>query len=92
MMFVVLAYVFGGYMGFAARGQGGLLVRADPAEGAKLVASGKAQPMQMRGRSMGGWLRVDADDVRQKRQLEKWVKVGTTYAKSLPPKSAKRKK
>jgi len=40
----------------------------------------------MRGRSMTGWLRVEATDVRTKRQLAKWVDLGTTYARSLPPK------
>src|SRR3954462_13440990 len=90
-MFGGLAFLIGGNMAIAASGQGGLLVRADPDEGAELVASGKAQPMEMRGRSMAGWLRVDAADVKQKRQLEKWVKVGTSYAKSLPSKSAKKK-
>jgi hypothetical protein len=35
---------------------------------------------------MDGWLRVDADDVRTKPQLAKWVKLGTSYARSLPPK------
>jgi hypothetical protein len=42
--------------------------------------------MEMRGRSMTGWLRVDSDDVRLKRQLEKWVKIGVGYAKTLPRK------
>ncbi len=40
----------------------------------------------MRGRPMPGWLRVAADDVRTKRQLAKWVGLGTAYARSLPPK------
>jgi hypothetical protein len=35
---------------------------------------------------MEGWLRVDADDVRTKRQLAKWVGLGATYARSLPRK------
>jgi hypothetical protein len=35
---------------------------------------------------MQGWLRVDTDDVRTKRQLAKWVDLGTAYARSLPPK------
>ena len=90
-MFGGLAFLIGGNMAIAASGQGGLLVRADPAEGAKLIASGKAHPMEMRGRSMEGWLRVDAGDVKQKRQLEKWVKLGTSHARSLPPKAAKKK-
>ncbi len=33
-----------------------------------------------------GWLRLEAEDVRTKRQLEKWVKLGTAYARSLPAK------
>ena len=42
--------------------------------------------MEMRGREMQGWLRVDSADVRTKRQLEKWVRLGRAYAESLPPK------
>jgi hypothetical protein len=42
--------------------------------------------MEMRGRQMQGWLRVDDEAVRTKRQLEKWVRIGARYAASLPPK------
>ena len=40
----------------------------------------------MRGRAMDGWLRVDAEGVRTKRQLERWVARGVAYARSLPAK------
>jgi hypothetical protein len=40
----------------------------------------------MRGREMHGWLRVDADAVKTKRQLTKWIDLGATYARSLPAK------
>jgi hypothetical protein len=40
----------------------------------------------MRGRQMQGWLRVDPEDVRTRRQLAKWVELGSTYARSLPAK------
>src|SRR5438105_12411787 len=89
-MFGGLAFLVGGNMAVAASGQGGLLVRVDPTEGDKLVATGKAAPMEMRGRTMTGWLRVDADAVRTTRQLTPWVRRGATYARSLPPKPAKR--
>jgi TfoX/Sxy family transcriptional regulator of competence genes len=85
-MFGGLAFLLGGNMAVAASGEGGLLVRADPAESDRLVASSAAEPMVMRGRPMRGWLRVDADAVRTKRQLTKWVDIGTAYARSLPPK------
>jgi hypothetical protein len=70
----------------AASGQGGILVRVDPAESETLVATTSARPMEMRGRSMRGWLRVGSDDVSTERKLAKWVELGTTYARSLPPK------
>jgi len=85
-MFGGLAFLIGGNMAVAASGQGGLMVRVDPADGESLVAKTPARPMEMRGRSMNGWLRVDSDDVLQKRQLSKWVDMGVSYAKSLPRK------
>jgi hypothetical protein len=50
------------------------------------VASTKAEMAVMRGRQMEGWLRVASDDIRTKRQLAKWVQLGTKYASSLPAK------
>jgi TfoX/Sxy family transcriptional regulator of competence genes len=85
-MFGGLAFLIGGNMAVAASGQGGVLVRVDPEESDSLVASTSAHPMEMGGRSMRGWLRVDADAVRTERQLAKWVELGTTYARSLPAK------
>jgi hypothetical protein len=61
-------------------------VRVDPAASDDLVATTNARPMQMRGKEMRGWLRVAAADVRTKRQLQQWVRRGTVYARSLPPK------
>jgi len=90
-MFGGLAFLIGGNMAIAASGQGGLLVRADPARSDKLVATTSARPMEMRGRSMQGWLRVDSDAVRTKRQLSKWVTLGRTAAEALPAKAAKRR-
>ena len=90
-MFGGLAFLIGGNMAVAASGQGGLLVRSDPAECDRLTARGAAEPMVMRGKAMTGWLRVEADKVRTKRQLERWVGVGVGYARSLPAKSAKEK-
>jgi hypothetical protein len=85
-MFGGLAFLIGGNMAVAASGQGGVLVHVDAAQTDELVAKTDAYPMEMRGRTMKGWLRVDTDDVRTKRQLAKWVKLGTNYARSLPAK------
>ena len=85
-MFGGLAFLVRGNMAVAASGQGGVLVRVDPAQSGSLVATTGARPMVMRGRAMQGWLRVDADDVRTKRQLARWVRLGAAYARSLPVK------
>jgi TfoX/Sxy family transcriptional regulator of competence genes len=85
-MFGGLAFLIGGNMAVAGSGQGGLLVRVDPAESDSLVATTKARPMEMRGRELPGWLRVDARYVETKRELARWVELGTTYARSLPAK------
>jgi TfoX/Sxy family transcriptional regulator of competence genes len=85
-MFGGLAFLIGGNMAVAASGQGGVMVRVDPEETDELVTKPHAAPMVMRGREMQGWLRVDDEGVRTKRQLEPWVKRGVAYARSLPPK------
>jgi TfoX/Sxy family transcriptional regulator of competence genes len=85
-MFGGLAFLIGGNMAIGASGQGGLMVRCDPAETDKLVTKPHARRFEMRGRAMDGWLRVDAEGVKTKRQLEPWVKTGAAYARSLPAK------
>ncbi|MEA2450537.1 MAG: hypothetical protein QOG63_2469, partial [Thermoleophilaceae bacterium] len=75
-----------GNMSVAASGQGGLMVRVDPDDSDALLSKPHTRPMVMRGREARGWLRVDSEGVRTKRQLEPWVKRGVAYARSLPPK------
>jgi TfoX/Sxy family transcriptional regulator of competence genes len=85
-MFGGLAFLVNGNMAVAASGQGGLLVRVDPNESATLVRETPAYPMEMRGRSMDGWLRVDEEHVADDRALGDWVDRGVGYARTLPPK------
>ncbi len=85
-MFGGLAFLIDGNMSVSASGQGGLLLRVDPAETDKLVSKPHAHPFEMRGRVMQGWLRVDPGGQRTKRQLERWVTRGIAYARSLPSK------
>ena len=91
-MFGGLAFLIGGNMAIAASGQGGALVRVDPGQADRLVETTPAETAVMRGRPMQGWLRVDSDDLRTKRQLEKWVKLSSAYASALPPKKSSKKK
>jgi TfoX/Sxy family transcriptional regulator of competence genes len=85
-MFGGLAFLVGGNMAVAASGQGGVLVRVDPEQSDTLVATTDAYVMEMRGRPMSGWLRVDPEHLGTDQELAKWVELGTTYARSLPAK------
>jgi TfoX/Sxy family transcriptional regulator of competence genes len=85
-MFGGLAFLVGGNMAVAASGQGGLLVRVDPASSDALVADSQARPAEMRGRLMAGWLRVDAEHVETSQRLAEWVERGISFARSLPTK------
>jgi TfoX/Sxy family transcriptional regulator of competence genes len=85
-MFGGLGFLVGGNMAIAASGQGGILVRVDPEASDELVATTPAEPMEMRGRQMAGWLRVDTADVADDEALAQWVERGVGYAASLPPK------
>ena len=84
-MFGGLSFLLNGNMAVAASGQGGVLARVDPAESDKLVATTPAEEMVMGGRSMKGWLRLDAKDV-EGDELDVWVERGMAFARSLPAK------
>jgi TfoX/Sxy family transcriptional regulator of competence genes len=91
-MFGGLAFLVDGHMAVAASGRGGLMVRVDPADAQRHLAGGKAEPMVMSGREMKGWLRVDTLHVRTTRDLTRWVHAGVSFVRTLPPKTARRKR
>lgn len=85
-MFGGLAFLLEGNMAVAASRNGGLMVRVDPSDGRRLIASTVAVPMIMGGREMAGWLRV-AEGLESDAELETWVRRGVDYARGLPPKA-----
>ena len=85
-MFGGLAFLLNGNMSVAASGQGGLLVRVGPEGNDEALAQPNASPMEMRGRSMPGWVRVAPEGVETDAQLEDWVRRGTAFALTLPAK------
>jgi TfoX N-terminal domain len=85
-MFGGLAFLVHGNMAISASGQGGALVRVDPAETRALVATANATVAVMGGRTMQGWLRVSAEDLETDERLTEWVNRAVGYARSLPRK------
>lgn len=85
-MFGGLAMMLNGNMAVVIRGKGGLMVRVDPATSDRLLTEPGTRPMEMRGRSMAGWITVEAAACTKAADLKRWVKRGVTYARSLPTK------
>ncbi len=85
-MFGGLAFLVNGHLAVAASREGGVLLSVDRTETEVLLAKPHTRPMVMRGRDMAGWLRVDPEGVRTKRQLVTWVRRGVDHVRSLPPK------
>lgn len=83
-MFGGLAFLVNGNMAVAANGDGGLLVRVDPAEAGEWIDGERVAPMVMRGREMRGWLKVATAPGEP--DVDEWASRGVAYARSLPPK------
>jgi TfoX/Sxy family transcriptional regulator of competence genes len=85
-MFGGLAMMLNGNMAVVIRGAGGLMVRVDPARSEQLLTERGAQPTQMRGRTMRGWITVEPSACVKDVDLRRWVNRGVTFARGLPAK------
>lgn len=85
-MFGGLAFLVNGHMCVAASHTGGLLARVDPAANEEALGRPGAEPMEMRERTMDGWVRVAPEGVELDRELAAWVETGLAYVRTLPPK------
>lgn len=85
-MFGGLAFLIGGNMSVAASAQGDMLVRFDPALTDDYLAEPHTDPFVMRDRQMDGWLRVAPAGTANSTDLERWVRRGVRFARTLPAK------
>ena len=63
-----------------------LIVRIDPEKQNALLKKPHAKPFDLTGRPMKGWLVIEAEGCKTDKLLNEWVKEGTTFALTLPPK------
>ena len=76
-MFGGLAFLLGGSMGVCVSGQGGLMVRVDPADAPTLLEQPGVEPVRMGARgAVRGWVRVADDAVADDAVLAEWVRRG----------------
>ena len=71
-----LGFLVNGSTAVAASGQVGLLVRVDPAESATFVGETPARMMELRGREMPAWLRLEP---RTQDELSTWLQRGLAF-------------
>jgi hypothetical protein len=69
-------HVEGGLEAVAAGGQGAFMGSRGPPPIGHARRTTNARLMEMRGRRMNGWLRVDPEHVRPQRQVAEWVELG----------------
>jgi TfoX/Sxy family transcriptional regulator of competence genes len=63
-----------------------LIVRVGPERYEQSLARPFAQPFDLTGRPMTGWVMVEPDGLDAERDLREWVERGVTFATSLPAK------
>ena len=85
-MFGGLAFLLQGNMAVGLSGGGELMVRVGPDATDDALSRPHTRLFDMTGRPMKGWILVAPAGVKTKRQLDSWVKRGTKFARTLPPK------
>ncbi len=88
-MFGGLCFMVRGHMCCAVSGRGGLLVRVGPDAPPSIFKEAYASPVEMRGRVMGGFVRVAPDGYRTAPGLKKWVTRAVDCVATLPKKTKK---
>ena len=89
---VVEKRMFGG-VGFMADGnmacgvsKDDLMLRINPDDQEKTLEAKHIRPFEMSGKPAKGWVRVGPEGVASDKDLQRWVRVGLEYARSLPAK------
>lgn len=83
-MFGGLAFLLGGRMSVAVSGNGGLMVRTIAGQTEKLLAEPGVVVVEMRGRRMNNWLRVEPAQLSTEAALRTWVDRGVEAARAQP--------
>jgi len=86
-----LTFMASDVMCCSVSGRGGLLVRVIPETRDELLREPHAEPADMRGRMMTGFIRVQPDGYRTDAALEKWLEHGLAAAAARPKERSKKK-
>ncbi len=84
-MFGGVGFLLGGNMACGVYKQD-MIVRIHPEQHDKLIKKPHAKLFDITGKPMKGWLLVEPEGCKTKKQISAWVKEGVEFALSLPPK------
>jgi TfoX/Sxy family transcriptional regulator of competence genes len=79
-----LTFMVKGAMCCSASGRGGILVRVGPATHERMLAEPHVRPVEMAGRTVAGFVRVDPDGYATDAALRKWIQRGLDFVDTLP--------
>ena len=79
-----LSFMASDVMCCSVSGKGGLLVRVNPETRDRLLGEAHAQPADIGGRRMTGFIRVAPEGYRTEPSLKKWVERGLAAAAARP--------
>jgi TfoX/Sxy family transcriptional regulator of competence genes len=86
-MFGGIGFMLNGNM-IAGASKRGLLLRVGKERYAEALARSGARPMEMRGRPVEGYVRIDAASLNEAALLS-WLALARAYVEALPPKAKK---
>ena len=84
-MFGGVCYLLRGNMCFGIY-RDSLIVRLGEEQAARKLGAGKAEPFDITGRAMKGWVMVAGGGLRSDVELRGWLEKGKGFAGKLPPK------
>lgn len=84
-MFGGVAWMVTGNLAVATYGDD-LMTRLGVEDAERATAEPQVAPIEMGGRTMRAWVRVDAARVADDAELARWVDAGVDFAAGLPPK------
>ena len=77
-----LCFMVNGSMCCSVSGRGGLLIRVGAEAHERMLGEPHAEPVEMRGRTMTGFVRVAPEGYRTGTGLAKWIERGVAAAES----------
>jgi TfoX/Sxy family transcriptional regulator of competence genes len=84
-MFGGIGFLIGGNMACGVYKED-MIVHVEPEKHIKLLKKPHAKPFDITGKPMKGWLMVEPDGCKTKKQISAWVKEGVEFSLTLPSK------